>query len=89
MNRNDIAQIIWHRFAGSSVERWKDETHQAEYLDCAGEIVEFIGGIIKKQRERIEYLEFENRLLFDHLKGTDADLESFNRALAATKQINN
>ena len=40
-----------------------------------------MGLIIKEQRERIEYLELENKLLFDHLKGTDADLAAFNRAL--------
>jgi NurA-like 5'-3' nuclease len=40
---------------------------------------------IKEQRERIEYLELENNLLHDHLKGNDADLERFNRALEQAK----
>ncbi len=38
MSQLDIAQIIWKRFANSSVETWEDETHKAEYLDCAREI---------------------------------------------------
>jgi hypothetical protein len=37
-----IAKIIWHRFATDSVEFWEDETHQAEYLDCANHILEDI-----------------------------------------------
>jgi hypothetical protein len=36
--------------------------------------------------DKIEYLEFENKLLFEHLKGTDTDLGTFNRALASLKQ---
>ena len=44
-----------------------------------------MGLIIKEQRDRIEYLEFENKLLLDHLKGTDADLAAFNRALESVK----
>lgn len=39
VNRTDIAKIIWHRFAKDNVEFWEDETHQAEYLDCAHEIL--------------------------------------------------
>lgn len=42
MNHTDIAQIIWKRFANSSVETWDDETHKAEYLDCAREIAESV-----------------------------------------------
>lgn len=40
-----------------------------------------MGLIIKEQREKIERLELENKLLFDSIKGNDADLERFNRAL--------
>lgn len=37
--------------------------------------------IIKELRERIAYLEFENRLLFDHLNGDEDDLRAFNQSL--------
>jgi hypothetical protein len=40
-----------------------------------------MGRIIKEQRERIEYLEFENKLLFDHINGDENDLKAFNRSL--------
>lgn len=40
-----------------------------------------MGLIIKEQRERIAYLEFENKLLFDHLKGDEDDLKAFNQSL--------
>lgn len=40
-----------------------------------------MGMIIKEQRKRIEFLEFENRLLFEHLRGNDDDLARFNRAM--------
>lgn len=40
-----------------------------------------LGMIIKEQRSQIDRLQVENKLLFDNLKGDDADLERFNRTL--------
>lgn len=40
-----------------------------------------MGLIIKDQKERIDRLELENRLLYEALKGNDDDLQAFNRAL--------
>lgn len=37
--KEQIARIIWKRFANSTVETWEDETHKAEYLDTAKEIL--------------------------------------------------
>lgn len=42
--KEQIAQIIWRRFASrlfvnSAIEAWEDETHKAEYLDTAKEIL--------------------------------------------------
>lgn len=41
-----------------------------------------MGLIIKEQREKIERLELENRLLFEHLSGDESDLARYNAALA-------
>lgn len=43
-----------------------------------------LGLIIKEQRSEIERLQIENQMLFDNVKGTDADLERFNRVLRRT-----
>ena len=37
--RNEIAQALWHRFANPSVETWEDETHKAEYLLAADDVI--------------------------------------------------
>lgn len=34
-----IAQMIWHRFANANTQTWDEETHQAEYLICARDIL--------------------------------------------------
>jgi hypothetical protein len=38
--RTKIAKALWHRFAKSSVETWDDETHKAEYLDAADQVLD-------------------------------------------------
>lgn len=48
-----------------------------------------MGQIIKEQRAEIERLQEENRLLFDNIKGNDADLERFNRALKKATTVSN
>lgn len=40
-----------------------------------------LGRIIKEQQAKIERLELENRLLFDSIKGDEADLARFNAVL--------
>lgn len=41
--REAIARLIWIRFAPPHRERWDDETHQAEYLGAADQILELPG----------------------------------------------
>jgi hypothetical protein len=34
-----IAKLLWHRFGDSSVEEWEDETHKAEFLEAADDVL--------------------------------------------------
>lgn len=34
-----IAKLLWHRFGDSSVEEWEDETHKAEFLEAADDVI--------------------------------------------------
>lgn len=38
-DREQIAKVIWHRYAPDHHETWEDEQYQAEYLDCAAAIL--------------------------------------------------
>jgi hypothetical protein len=37
--QEDIARVIWSRFAPGHRESWEDETHKAEYMDTAKQIM--------------------------------------------------
>lgn len=34
-----IAKLLWHRFGDSNVEEWEDESHKAEFLEAADDVL--------------------------------------------------
>ena len=60
-----IAVALWHRFGTSSVIEWDDETHQADYIDAAIEVVHIASGLFSRKYTNI----FRALILADWFEG--------------------
>jgi hypothetical protein len=60
--REAIAKVIWHRFAPDHHERWEDEMHSAEYLDCADAILALASPAVDAQ----EFPDITNPAMMEH-----------------------